>query len=201
MDVLEKILEEIEERIKRLNEADNMCRVNAERNRNFESMKYFQSLMFATERAESIIGDIIRSYMDDGKDINVNNSDAPYITLTLNEDGVAEVYDDTYDVTVHCESEEEQERVVAILERYPGWIPVEDTEHTPENESYVLVSFSNASLPGFARYEENDEGGTYYPGDDEKSYLNYGLFVNAWMPLPELYREDIKTNEGSENDV
>lgn len=147
------------------------------------------------------VKEIIRSHMDDGKDINVNNSDAPYITLTLNEDGVAEVYDDTYDVTVHCESEEEQERVVGILERYPGWIPVEDTEHTPENESYVLVSFSNASLPGFARYEENDEGGTYYPGDDEKSYLNYGLFVNAWMPLPELYREDIKTNEGSENDV
>ena len=63
MNVLEKILEEIEERIKRLKEADNMCRVNAERNRNFESMKYFQSLMFATERAESIIGDIIRSHM------------------------------------------------------------------------------------------------------------------------------------------
>lgn len=201
MDVLEKILEEIEERIKRLNEADNMCRVNAERNRNFESMKYFQSFMFATERAESIIGDIIRSHMDEAKDINVNNADAPYITLTLNENGVAEVYDDTYDVTVHCESEEEQERVVGILERYPGWIPVEDTEHTPEDESYVLVSFSNFPLPDIARYEENDEGGTYYPGDDEKSYLNYGLFVNAWMPIPKPYREDIKTNEGSENDV
>lgn len=201
MDVLEKILEEIEERIKRLNEADNMCRVNAERNRDFESMKYFQSLMFATERAESIIGDIIRSHMDEAKDINVNNADAPYITLTLNENGVAEVYDDTYDVTVHCESEEEQERVVGILERYPGWIPVEDTERTPENESYVLVSFSNFYHPDIARYEKNDEGGTYYPGDDEDSYLKYGLFVNAWMPFPELYREDIKTNEGSDGDV
>lgn len=70
MNVLDKILEEIEERIKRLKEADNMCRVNAERNRNFESMKYFQSLMFATERAESIIGDIIRSHMDEAKDTN-----------------------------------------------------------------------------------------------------------------------------------
>lgn len=65
INVLEKILEEIEERIKKVNEADNMCRVNAERNRNFESVKYFQSLMFATERAESIIGDIIRSHMDE----------------------------------------------------------------------------------------------------------------------------------------
>lgn len=86
MNVLEKILEEIEERIKRLKEADNMCRVNAERNRNFESMKYFQSLMFATERAESIIGDIIRSHMDEAKDTNVpsNNGWIPV------EDGLPE---------------------------------------------------------------------------------------------------------------
>jgi len=70
------------------------------------------------------------------------------------------------------------------------WIPVEDTEHTPENESYVLVSFSNFTLPDIARYEENEEGGTYYPGDDEESYSKYGLFVNAWQPLPKPYRPD-----------
>ena len=35
-----------------------------------------------------------------------------------------------------------------------------------------------------------DEGGTFYPGDDEKSYSSYGIFVNAWMPLPEPYREE-----------
>ena len=81
MNVLEKILEEIEERIKRLKEADNMCRVNAERNRNFESMKYFQSLMFATERAESIIGDIIHSHMDE-----MNNDDWIPVEEKLPED-------------------------------------------------------------------------------------------------------------------
>lgn len=75
MNALEKILEEIKERIEKLNMADNMCRENAERNRNFESVKYFQSLMFATERAKSIIEDIIRSHMDDGKDINVSDKD------------------------------------------------------------------------------------------------------------------------------
>ena len=26
--------------------------------------------------------------------------------------------------------------------------------------------------------------------DDEKSYSSYGIFVNAWMPLPEPYREE-----------
>lgn len=68
-----------------------------------------------------------------------------------------------------------------------GWIPC--SERLPEDESYILVSFQNFTMPDIARYEENDEGGTFYPGDDEKSYLSYGLFVNAWMPLPEPYRE------------
>lgn len=73
-------------------------------------------------------------------------------------------------------------------EMVSNWIPVEDTDHTPENESYVLVSFSNFNVPDIARYEENEEGGTYYPGDDEESYLKYGLFVNAWQLLPKPYK-------------
>lgn len=188
MDVLEKILEEIK---KRLNMVKNIP-VNEEDDFLDGEECYENGRVQGRYEELVVCQEIIRSHMDDGKDINVNNSDAPYITITLNENGVAEVYDDTYDVTVHCESEEEQERVVGILERYPGWIPVEDTEHTPEDESYVLVSFSNFPLPDIARYEENDEGGTYYPGDDEDSYLKYGLFVNAWMPFPEQYKsEDI----------
>ena len=66
------------------------------------------------------------------------------------------------------------------------WIPC--SEKLPEDESYILVSFENATMPDIARYEENDEGGTFYPGDDEKSYSSYGIFVNAWMPLPEPYK-------------
>lgn len=68
------------------------------------------------------------------------------------------------------------------------WIPC--SERLPEDESYILISFENSTMPDIARYEENDEGGTFYPGDDEKSYLSYELFVNAWMELPEPYRED-----------
>ena len=68
------------------------------------------------------------------------------------------------------------------------WIPI--SARLPEDESYILVSFENAPMPDIARYEENDEGGTFYPGDDEKPYLSYGIFVNAWMPLPEPYREE-----------
>ena len=67
------------------------------------------------------------------------------------------------------------------------WIPC--NERLPEDESYILVSFENCTMPDIARYEENDEGSTFYPGDDEKSYSSYGLFVNAWMELPKHYKE------------
>lgn len=103
MNVLEKILQEIEERIKKLKEADNICRVNAERNRNFESVKYFQSLMFATERAKSIIGDIIRSHMDEAKDINVPSNDG-WISVDERlpevQEGLADEYCPEFNVTI-----------------------------------------------------------------------------------------------------
>ena len=75
---------------------------------------------------------------------------------------------------------------IAIALQSQKWIPC--SERLPEDESYILVSFENSTMPDIARYEENDEGGTFYPGDDEKSYSSYGFFVNAWMPLPEPYK-------------
>lgn len=39
------------------------------------------------------------------------------ILLILNDDGVAEEYDDAWDVTIHCESEEEQKETVKLLEK------------------------------------------------------------------------------------
>lgn len=68
----------------------------------------------------------------------------------------------------------------------PGWIPC--SERLPKDESYILVSFENSTMPDIARYEEDSGEGAFYPGDDEKSYSSYGLFVNAWMPLPEPYK-------------
>lgn len=56
------------------------------------------------------------------------SNDESYVLLTINENGVAEEYDDTYDITIHCESEEEQDRVSKILENYHDWISVEDGE-------------------------------------------------------------------------
>ena len=70
-----------------------------------------------------------------------------------------------------------------------SWIPVD--ERLPETDDYILVSFSNYTLPDIGRYEADKDGGvTFYPGDNERSYVSYGLFVNAWMELPECYKED-----------
>lgn len=73
-----------------------------------------------------------------------------------------------------------------------GWIPIE--ESAPETEKYIMVSFENFTLPDIARYETDEQGnGAFYPGDEDKPYIEYGLVVNAWMPLPEPYeeREDV----------
>lgn len=36
-------------------------------------------------------------------------------TLVQNEDGTFSTYDDTYDIVIHCETEEEQKKVIECL--------------------------------------------------------------------------------------
>ena len=68
------------------------------------------------------------------------------------------------------------------------WIPV--SERLPDADKYILVSFENFTISDIGRYETDKDGsGAFYPGNDDKSYVEYGLFVNAWMPMPEPYRE------------
>ena len=69
-----------------------------------------------------------------------------------------------------------------------GWIPV--AERLPEPESYILVSFENFTLLDIATYRVDDDGsGAFYAGDEDYTYLSVGFFVNAWMPLPEQWKE------------
>ena len=65
------------------------------------------------------------------------------------------------------------------------WIPVE--ERLPEDESYILLSFANFSLPLVGRYEQDEDGGAFYIGNEDITCVSQGVFVNAWMPLPEPY--------------
>lgn len=73
------------------------------------------------------------------------------------------------------------------------WIPI--SERLPEEEEYILLSFANYTGLDIGRYEHDGENDKFYPGDDEKSYSRYGIFVNAWMPLPEPYKQN---DEGAE---
>lgn len=70
------------------------------------------------------------------------------------------------------------------------WIPC--SERLPENDKYVFLSFSNFSLPVIGRYEEEENGGAFYIGDEDESCVSQDLFVNAWMELPQSYKESDK---------
>lgn len=67
-----------------------------------------------------------------------------------------------------------------------SWIPV--SEHYPDTEKYILLSFSNFSIPVVGRWEEDDSGGAFYIGDEDDSCVLQDLYVNAWQPLHEPYK-------------
>ena len=97
------------------------------------------------------------------------------IMLTIGEDGKASLYDDTYDITIHCESKEEQEEVRKLLENpEPHWIPV--TERLPKESGLYQVTDMQGNV---VRYVFNaNEGSVEY----------WRRCVKAWMPLPEPYK-------------
>ena len=73
------------------------------------------------------------------------------------------------------------------------WIPC--SERLPEIDedgysSYVLVSFSNFTLPCIGQLRKTDGENHWYEGDDEKALDSFGLHVNAWMPLPNPYKAE-----------
>lgn len=77
-----------------------------------------------------------------------------------------------------------------------NWIPVE--EKYPDTDNYILLSLSNFSIPIVGRYEEDEDGGAFYAGDEDETLVSQDMFVNAWMPLVKPYRPDeeesVRTN-------
>lgn len=63
------------------------------------------------------------------------------------------------------------------IEQEPQW---HDSEEPPKEGEYILLSFSNFSLPLVGRYE----GGAYYIGDDLTTALSQDIYVNGWQELP-----------------
>ncbi len=67
-----------------------------------------------------------------------------------------------------------------------GWIPC--SERLPEDNSYIMLSFENFNVPVIGRYEEDENGGAFYAGDEDETLVSQYMFVNAWQPLPEPYQ-------------
>ena len=134
------------------------------------------------------------------------------IMLTIGDDGEATLYDDTYDITIHCESKEEQDEVRKALENIPHWIPC--GERLPENNDPVNVTWVNHN-PEVYYADIKDKPYTataiYFRGKwfwyscvIEDWLAEYGsnesllanlreavdidIEITAWMPLPEPYK-------------
>lgn len=81
--------------------------------------------------------------------------------------------------------------ILNIIEALPEeyhWNPI--TESVPSDDRYILLSFECFALPMVGRYEQTEEGGAFYAGDEEETLASQDLFVNAWMELPKAYGED-----------
>lgn len=77
------------------------------------------------------------------------------IMIVQNKDGSFSEYDDTYDIVIHCESEDEREKVIESL-KSRMWIPV--SERLPEeiDRRYYMCLLENhvEDLPMFCQYSE-----------------------------------------------
>lgn len=93
---------------------------------------------------------------------------------------------DTKELCRICVVDDAIEIVKQEAEQYNnGWIPCSEP---PKDDGYVLLSFENFSVPMVGRYEEDENGGSYYIGDDMESCVTQDIFVNAWMNLPAPYQ-------------
>lgn len=109
-----------------------------------------------------------------------------------NEDGTFSAYDDTYDITIHCETEEEQKKVIERLKSI-SWIPV--SERLPEEDGRYLVTFKSGikiCMVGYGSCRRTvlgyPIGHGWYSLEEAQYYAEDSII--AWMPLPEPYKED-----------
>ena len=100
------------------------------------------------------------------------------IKLIIGEDGKASLYDDTYDVIIHCESQEEQDEVRRVLENVSKWIPVAD--ELPNILEDVLISYYDEVMVGWLIDDE-----TWFAEGFGRLNMND---IAAWQLLPEPYK-------------
>lgn len=109
------------------------------------------------------------------------------MTFAQNEDGTFSTYDDTYDITIHCETEEEQKKVIERLES-TNWIPV--SESLPEiKKNYEECYLVTDGRFCWMAYWTPEKEWILADCTNCKNKIDWTDVV-AWMSLPEPYKED-----------
>ena len=163
MNVLEKILEEIDKK------ADY-----------YESDEQGREHIRMVDMVEA--EEIIRSHMNNLQDADAEEKS---ILCTVGEDGVLTPYDDTYDIVTHCSSKEDQNRTIELIKNF-NWIPV--SERLPE----VPEGTEDDDCPEFnVTIKGANKATTLKYAPDGTWFDDYGEVykVMAWKPLPEAYKE------------
>lgn len=125
------------------------------------------------------------------------------MTVVQNEDGTFSAYDDTYDVVIHCETEEEQKKVIERL-KATNWISV--SERLPEEHDSIFAKFKGTDNWKRGMFEKTSkyviatvvfDDGTVLV---EQAHTTDGIWrtdkkvlggtVVAWKDYPEPYKED-----------
>jgi hypothetical protein len=120
-----------------------------------------------------------------------------------NEDGTFSTYNDAYDIVIHCESKEEQEKAIEHL-KSTNWIPV--SERLPEEHDSIFAKFKGTDNWKRGMFEKTSkyviatvvfDDGTVLV---EQAHTADGIWrtdkkvlggtVVAWMDYPEPYKED-----------
>lgn len=129
------------------------------------------------------------------------------IMIVQNKDGSFSEYDDTYDIVIHCESEDEREKAIESLNSRM-WIPVR--ERFPEECVPVNITWINRNPePYYSKIKDVpfSATGVYFNknwywysstcidylveyGKCEWELIDKTIDITHWMPLPEPYKED-----------
>ena len=124
------------------------------------------------------------------------------ICIWFDEDGKAREYNNEFDVTIHCENEQEQKRAEKRLEvaNRMRWRPVTGNDEHPKPNKAYIVNIEWASDSGkintenaFAKYDAyedcwilDDGDGTVFSSDCDSYYSPLmNASITHWMEQPE----------------
>lgn len=76
-----------------------------------------------------------------------------------------------------------------------GWIRIDpdlpmEEQMLPDDDTYVLLSFSNSHIPAVGRCKKDEEGCSFFIGVSDIPLASIGIIVNGWMPLPKCLEDD-----------